>query len=192
MVCCAVGAHALPVYLTAAVLRYPNIQATPLNSCSLCHSGGTNRNPYGQDFVEHSLNFEAIENIDSDDDGFTNIDEIIGIAFPGDPASVPSGPASISVWKPKADTMWVQGERIRVTWESTGAVGAMVTIELWRNGEKVKTLKLSTDNDGKQRVRVPANVAAGDGYSIRVKSTALPGVYGDSSEFTIQPPDSGS
>lgn len=81
--------------LNSAVARYPNIANTALQSCDLCHTGNIpNLNPYGADYLNNgrsSAAFGLIENIDSDGDGFTNIQEIRDhLTFPGDPNSLPS------------------------------------------------------------------------------------------------------
>ena len=74
---------------------------TAIDSCGLCHPGGTKTgggsapdlNLYGQDFfnngASNSTSFAAIEGLDSDHDGFTNIDEITARTFPGDANSKP-------------------------------------------------------------------------------------------------------
>jgi hypothetical protein len=67
---------------------------TVLDSCLVCHvtaNGGT-RNDYGTSFEtakaaaggDVAAALAAIESIDSDGDGLLNIDEIIGLTFPGD------------------------------------------------------------------------------------------------------------
>jgi len=68
--------------LTAAVSRYPQIDNTDLDSCSLCHGSSYSLNPYGSDYDTYG--FAGIENIDSDGDGFLNIDEINALTEPGD------------------------------------------------------------------------------------------------------------
>ena len=43
-----------------------------IDNCHLCHinnTGGGELNPYGKDFMNHSYNFSAIEQLDSDGDG---------------------------------------------------------------------------------------------------------------------------
>lgn len=62
---------------------------TPLDTCITCHSNA-NLNPYGEDFRDNGSDFAAIEQMDSDDDGFSNINEIVIRTFPGDPEDVPS------------------------------------------------------------------------------------------------------
>lgn len=63
---------------------------TSTESCVLCHTGGFNFNAYGQALKDANNNFASIENLDSDGDGRTNIQEIAeDCTFPGDSASVP-------------------------------------------------------------------------------------------------------
>ena len=87
-------AQASSSYLTAAEAQYPSIIGTPLDSCNLCHTSIPPRNSYGNDFASHNRSFTAIENLDSDGDGFTNIVEINALTFPGDPNSHPAPAAT--------------------------------------------------------------------------------------------------
>jgi uncharacterized membrane protein len=71
--------------------------------CMICHTSpnGGERNPYGKDLEAQitAANADdltvpmivAIENKDSDGDGFSNIEEIKAGALPGDPTSHPAG-----------------------------------------------------------------------------------------------------
>jgi len=65
---------------------------TPLDSCSTCHTSVPALNSYG--IAENNVNdnFQAVENLDSDGDGFTNIQEIRALTFPGDSSSHPAAP----------------------------------------------------------------------------------------------------
>ena len=75
---------------------------TSLGSCQWCHhsygyDGSGNildtMNQYGKDFHDYGRNADAvraIENLDSDGDGFVNIDEIEANRFPGDATDDPS------------------------------------------------------------------------------------------------------
>jgi hypothetical protein len=65
-------------------------RGTPLDTCITCHSNILNLNPYGEDFRDNGSDFAAIEQMDSDDDGFSNIDEINARSLPGDSGDVPS------------------------------------------------------------------------------------------------------
>jgi hypothetical protein len=78
--------------LDAARAYYPNIKGTRLNNCRLCHENDERfaLNPYGRDYVRHDRDFAAIEPLDSDGDGFSNIDEILALTFPGLAASHPN------------------------------------------------------------------------------------------------------
>jgi hypothetical protein len=64
-----------------------------LNSCTICHpaGGGNNSgnvNTYAEDFSANNNSYAAIENLDFDGDGFTNIQEITTRTFPGNAASL--------------------------------------------------------------------------------------------------------
>jgi hypothetical protein len=99
---------------------HPDKAGTKLDSCNLCHTGGTNAqgvtlgscqwchssygydghgniddtlNSYGLAYKENGRNIDAvgaIEDLDSDDDGFTNGEEIAATRYPGDPNDDPS------------------------------------------------------------------------------------------------------
>ena len=83
-------AAARPTYFAAFKEKY-NIDGTKLDSCNSCHTsgGGSPRNPYGIAFSESGRNFASIENLDPDNDGFTNLEEINALTFPGDPEDYP-------------------------------------------------------------------------------------------------------
>lgn len=84
-------AAARPAYLEAFRQQY-DIEGTRLDTCLTCHNnpgGGGSRNPYGLAFAESGRDFGSIETIDSDGDGFTNLEEINALTFPGDPADYP-------------------------------------------------------------------------------------------------------
>ena len=73
--------------------KYPKIVNTRLDSCSLCHTSNIpSLNPYGQAYKNNGRSVAAlgaIESSDSDGDGFTNIQEIMALTFPGDPSDFP-------------------------------------------------------------------------------------------------------
>ena len=87
------GAQANSTYRNAWKAAYPTACATLLSavsSCDLCHaaSGVPDLNPYGSALVGHSANITSTNNLDSDGDGRTNIQEINDCTLPGDPNSV--------------------------------------------------------------------------------------------------------
>ncbi len=83
-------AHATSGLLGQFNSRY-GTSGTVLDTCSVCHSSVPSLNPYGKDLHSAGDNFAAIENMDSDGDGWTNIQEIKALTFPGDPTSHPAG-----------------------------------------------------------------------------------------------------
>lgn len=80
-------ASAKPNFLTSFNQHY-DTAGTRLDSCATCHNGET-RNPYGRAYSGSGRNFAAIENLDSDGDGFTNLAEISALNFPGNPNDHP-------------------------------------------------------------------------------------------------------
>jgi hypothetical protein len=79
------------------------------SSCMICHTTPPTRNPYGTALANaggtaNNIDpavFVAVEPLDSDGDGFTNIEEINAGTFPGNPNSHPSA-ASITLTAPIA------------------------------------------------------------------------------------------
>lgn len=83
-----VSAQASSKYLSAFNTTY-GTSGTRLDTCILCHPTVPSLNPYGTDFRAYGHIFSAIEPLDSDGDGYSNIDEILALTFPGDPADTP-------------------------------------------------------------------------------------------------------
>jgi PGF-CTERM protein len=82
---------ARPAYLDAFNQQY-DTEGTKLDACITCHinpSGGGTRNPYGIAYAASGRDFASIEGLDSDGDGFTNLEEINALTFPGDPVDYP-------------------------------------------------------------------------------------------------------
>lgn len=92
---------ALPDYLTTFTRLYSPKTDTALAKakCLLCHATnqGGKQNPYAGDFAKQPTRdtaaFKAIEKLDSDKDGYSNLDEIKAGTLPGDPASTPAAAA---------------------------------------------------------------------------------------------------
>lgn len=101
----ATTAGARPEFLVAFKASYTNIKAGGVvdsASCNLCHKDGPPKlNPYGASLksamdkanvsaVNASL-LHSIDSVDSDGDGFSNLEEINADTLPGDPKSHPAG-----------------------------------------------------------------------------------------------------
>lgn len=86
-------AESTPEYMGQFNSKY-DTRGTKLDSCMTCHTsqagGAENLNPYGSDFAKNNHDFGAAEGLDSDGDGFKNIDEIKAETFPGDPNDNPN------------------------------------------------------------------------------------------------------
>ncbi|WP_340820175.1 PGF-CTERM sorting domain-containing protein [Methanolobus sp. WCC4] len=65
-----------------------SVEGTALDSCGICH-GEAALTPYGMDALASGLDLASIEDDDSDEDGFTNIEEINALTSPGDPDDYP-------------------------------------------------------------------------------------------------------
>lgn len=93
----------LPTLMTA----YPQVAGTEMGDCMTCHTiDKWQRNAYGQDLQSYlrtnytgeepdpqrrvytmefiASGLEAIEDLDSDGDGVSNVDELFNLTFPGD------------------------------------------------------------------------------------------------------------
>lgn len=77
---------------------------TDETSCGLCHvraGGGGRRTPYGDDFLNTALDegkgFPGIEFMDSDSDGFNNLEEIFLQVHPGKAEDTPSTRIELSL-----------------------------------------------------------------------------------------------
>lgn len=84
-------AFATPSLQTAFIAQYPSLRDTPLQSCTTCHMPAKQDflNNYGLALKEAKMNFEEVEDLDSDGDGITNIAEIKDQSFPGSHAQSP-------------------------------------------------------------------------------------------------------
>lgn len=87
--------HASSGYLTEFNTTYGTAK-TALDSCSVCHTSVPALNPYGTVFSANHTpgtpaapSFKKIEPLDSDGDGFTNLEEITARTLPGSISSKP-------------------------------------------------------------------------------------------------------
>ncbi len=85
-------AYGVGSYMTSFETTYPAAAGSSIDTCTLCHtsSSGGSRNSYGNDYAGNGHSFKAIESLDSDGDGFTNIQEINAKTLPGSATSKPA------------------------------------------------------------------------------------------------------
>lgn len=104
-------------------------------SCSLCHTSAPATNPYGADLTlpVSAAKLAAIENVDSDGDGFTNIVEINAGTLPGNAASKPATPpppppppppggASVTITAPNGGEAVPSGAPYNITFNAPAEV----------------------------------------------------------------------
>ena len=110
----------------------------PLNSfggsCNICHTTVPTKNPYGTDLNEAGATknnippatFVAVEGLDSDGDGFTNIEEINAGTFPGNPASHPTSPGvTITITAPNAAQVIPSGMPFTILYDAPAEVSSV-------------------------------------------------------------------
>lgn len=87
-----VSAEAKNGYMKKFKAAYPESKIIE-SSCLICHTNTDDyeKNSYGIDY-ENNMDFKAIEGLDSDLDGFTNLEEIMFGTLPGDNTSLPTPP----------------------------------------------------------------------------------------------------
>jgi hypothetical protein len=88
---------AAPIPESRAIPEYARELPEALKSfCQVCHvraSGGP-MNSFGEDFASYGRSVGAISELDSDDDGFSNEEELAAGSIPGDPDSTPTSKKS--------------------------------------------------------------------------------------------------
>jgi hypothetical protein len=91
---------------------------------------------------------------------------------------------AIAVTAPAAGANWTTGTLHAVTWTKAGILDANVKIELFKGGVKALDIAASTPNDGSLDWTVPATLADGGDYFVRV-TTADDAVSADSGAFAV-------
>ncbi len=125
-------------YLTTFNTKY-DTSATKLNACATCHSDESfGLNAYGDDLEAQAGSVDAkltaVEALDSDGDGISNIDEINAATWPGDasdPGSSPTPtptpvPAPITVTSVFAPSAPVLDGTVEALWDQATAVNIPV------------------------------------------------------------------
>jgi ASPM-SPD-2-Hydin domain-containing protein len=117
------AANARSSYLSSFNSTY-GTSGTALDTCNLCHPNGTSSfNAYANDFSAANHAFKAIETVDSDRDGFTNVTEIKALSFPGDAKSVPA-----TTPPPAAPKIAVSSTSLAFGTITVGATGTQTTV----------------------------------------------------------------
>ena len=75
---------------------------------------------------------------------------------------------TITVTTPLKGSVWTRGTSLPIAWTQAGPQNALVKIVLRRSGTVKLTIATSTDNDGALDWTIPATLAAGTGYDIKI------------------------
>lgn len=80
--------EATPGFQKLFVAKYPATKGTVLDTCSTCHMPAIKGfvNAYGVALMDKEVDFGAMEGLDSDGDGISNIEEIKALQYPGSQA----------------------------------------------------------------------------------------------------------
>ncbi len=117
-------AQAKSNFMAAFAEAYSAAASAKLNDCQLCHTAGSVSalNDYGRDFQSHGHSLQAIEAVDSDGDGWSNIVEINAATWPGALADHPAGqPAAEAAAQPAAKApSTVPGAYKLIGWNDLG------------------------------------------------------------------------
>ncbi|GEM_PF-716095 len=97
-------AYSKQMFYDMYILKYPGVVGSKIEVC-VCHDnpyGGGSRNSFGEHFSKNQYDLGAIEEMDSDGDGWINIDEIEQHTHPGDKNDYPKDttPPEIIIDKP--------------------------------------------------------------------------------------------
>ena len=95
------------------------------------------------------------------------------------------GADSLAVTTPDGSESWSTGKKYAIKWDK-GEAGKFVKIQLLKSGKHHKWITKKTRNDGKHPWKVPATVATGSAYTVKITSRTKKTVTDTSnSTFTI-------
>ena len=101
------------------------------------------------------------------------------------PISSSLSAGTLKVTSPNGGQKWTTGKKYLIKW-SKGNAGTHVKIQLLKSNKHYKWVSKKTKNDGKHPWKVPASVATGSAYKIKIVSTKNKKVFDKSNKnFTI-------
>jgi len=77
---------------------------------------------------------------------------------------------TITITAPTTGTVWTRGTTQTINWVTTGVQNANVKIQLFRGTTKVLDIALTAPNSGDYSWTIPASLAAGTNYKVKVKT----------------------
>jgi hypothetical protein len=109
---------------------------------------------------------------------------ILGFVF-AMPISSSLAAGTLKVTSPNGGQKWKTGKKYAIKWVK-GNAGSTVKIQLLKSDKHYKWVSKKTKNDGKHPWKVPATVATGSAYKIKIVSTKNKKVFDKSNKnFTI-------
>ena len=109
---------------------------------------------------------------------------LLGLAFVI-PSTSSWSAGTLKVTTPNGGNKWKTGKKYAIKWVK-GNAGGTVKIQLLKSGKHYKWVSKKTKNDGKHPWKVPASVATGSAYKIKIVSTKNNKVFDKSNKnFTI-------
>ena len=85
------------------------------------------------------------------------------------PTSLSWSAGTLKVTTPNGGNKWKTGKKYAIKWVK-GNAGGTVKIQLLKSGKHHKWIVKKTKNDGKHVWKIPASVATGSAYKIKITS----------------------
>ena len=79
---------------------------------------------------------------------------------------------TLKVTTPNGGNKWKTGKKYAIKWVK-GNGGAFVKIQLLKSNKQYKWVSKKTKNDGKHPWKIPATVASGSAYKIKISSRIM-------------------
>jgi hypothetical protein len=86
---------------------------------------------------------------------------------------------------PSATSTWSAGSLYSIQWQTTGSVGYYVTVQIYNDSTLYTTLSTETTNLGSYSWSIPAAIASGSKYNVKISSYYDAGIFAFSPAFTI-------
>lgn len=95
----------------------------------------------------------------------------------------------ITVLSPLGGEIWLKGSNYNISWNSNGAIGANVKIDLYKAGSSYRTITTAATNTGSFSWVIPMDLSCGFDYRIRISSINDESINDDNDRnFTIEEP----
>ena len=155
-------------------------RGSTMGSCITCHvnpDGKGGINSYGNHYKSYGRNFAAIEALDSDGDGFSNIDEISADTWPGNAGSRPAPPTSPPLADAGPDRNVQEGALVMLDGSNSIDPDNDIASYLWQQTAGT-TVTLSNPAAVQPTFTAPDVAAGGESLTFRLTVTDSEGQQG--------------